>query len=315
MPVLTTNFSFNKPLVNDPIDEDLWGFQLNDNWENTDTFLKQARDTVSNDQNTNYTVVEDDRNKIILVDASGGPITIDLLPSATGGDGYTVTVKKTDSSTNIVTIDGNLAETIDGQATLDLVAENAGAQLVTDGSNWNVLSSAGLANDASESQKGLVQLATDAEAQAQTPQDRAITPTNLTAISATQADMEAGTPMRFVTADKIQFSKVSAQAWLNYDQVNDIIRDSAGVSSVVDLNSGNFKVNFTDPFANANYIFLTNGWREGSSHYLTALTAWQFNLGFNDKTGSGIELETESGGSGLSVDSGDNNVAFFGELA
>lgn len=39
MPNLTTNFSFNKPLVNDPIDEDLWGGQLNANWDSVDTIL------------------------------------------------------------------------------------------------------------------------------------------------------------------------------------------------------------------------------------------------------------------------------------
>jgi len=41
MPNLTTNFSFNKPLVNDAIDEDLWGGQLNDNWDSIDTLLDQ----------------------------------------------------------------------------------------------------------------------------------------------------------------------------------------------------------------------------------------------------------------------------------
>jgi microcystin-dependent protein len=39
MPNLTTNFSFNKPSVNDPIDEDLWGGQLNTNWDSVDTIL------------------------------------------------------------------------------------------------------------------------------------------------------------------------------------------------------------------------------------------------------------------------------------
>lgn len=39
MPNLTSNFSFNKPLVNDPIDEDLWGGQLNSNWDSIDTIL------------------------------------------------------------------------------------------------------------------------------------------------------------------------------------------------------------------------------------------------------------------------------------
>jgi len=41
MPNLTTNFSFNKPLVNDAVDEDLWGDQLNSNWDSIDTLLNQ----------------------------------------------------------------------------------------------------------------------------------------------------------------------------------------------------------------------------------------------------------------------------------
>jgi len=39
MPNTTTNFSFNKPLVNDAVDEDLWGGQLNDNWDSIDGIL------------------------------------------------------------------------------------------------------------------------------------------------------------------------------------------------------------------------------------------------------------------------------------
>lgn len=39
MPNLTSNFSFNKPLVNDATDEDLWGGYLNDNWDDVDNIL------------------------------------------------------------------------------------------------------------------------------------------------------------------------------------------------------------------------------------------------------------------------------------
>ena len=41
MPTLTTNFGFNKPLVNNATDADLWGAQLNTNWDNLDTYLYQ----------------------------------------------------------------------------------------------------------------------------------------------------------------------------------------------------------------------------------------------------------------------------------
>lgn len=39
MPTFTTNFSFFLPLVNDPIDEDIWGGQLNANWTSIDNEL------------------------------------------------------------------------------------------------------------------------------------------------------------------------------------------------------------------------------------------------------------------------------------
>lgn len=39
MPTQTTNFSLNKPLVNDAVDEDLWGAQLNTNMDTIDDRL------------------------------------------------------------------------------------------------------------------------------------------------------------------------------------------------------------------------------------------------------------------------------------
>lgn len=39
MPTLTPNYSFNKPLVNNATDADLWGGYLNANWDSVDTIL------------------------------------------------------------------------------------------------------------------------------------------------------------------------------------------------------------------------------------------------------------------------------------
>lgn len=41
MPTNTTNYAFQRPLVNDPTDKDLWGDQLNSNWASLDTLLTQ----------------------------------------------------------------------------------------------------------------------------------------------------------------------------------------------------------------------------------------------------------------------------------
>jgi hypothetical protein len=90
----------------------------------------------------NYTVTVDDSTKIIYVDATSGNITISLLASATAGNGFPITVKKSDSSTNTVTVDGNGAETIDGSLTYVLRRQYEGVTLRADSSNWIIESTA-----------------------------------------------------------------------------------------------------------------------------------------------------------------------------
>jgi len=79
-----------------------------------------------------YTMVVGDL--FVLVDASGGPITI-LLPNTTGRF-LEVAIKKIDSSANAVTLDGTGSQTIDGATTIQLASQNASARLVSDGSSW-----------------------------------------------------------------------------------------------------------------------------------------------------------------------------------
>ena len=84
-----------------------------------------------------FTVAVGDSTKLFAVDATSGAITVTLLAAATAGTGFGVTVKKTDSSTNAVTVDGNGAETIDGDATKILSVQNQSIALRSDGSNWH----------------------------------------------------------------------------------------------------------------------------------------------------------------------------------
>ncbi|MBN4066007.1 hypothetical protein JYT51_01585 [Candidatus Amoebophilus asiaticus] len=63
----------------------------------------------------NYTVTASDYT--ILGDASSGNITI-TLPASSGITGRIYVIKKTDSSGNTVTLDGNASETIDGSTTV-----------------------------------------------------------------------------------------------------------------------------------------------------------------------------------------------------
>jgi hypothetical protein len=80
-----------------------------------------------------YTLTTSD--DVILADASGGAFTL-TLPTASGNTGKVFHLKKTDSSTNAVTVDGNGTETIDGATTFLLTGQYSEISIVSDGTNW-----------------------------------------------------------------------------------------------------------------------------------------------------------------------------------
>ncbi len=102
--------------------------------------LEQLWTTVA--KTSNYPAVAADRDKLILVDATSGTVTITLLAAATAGDGFQIAVKKTDSSGNTVIVDANSTETIDGNLTVTLSNQNEVVVLTSNGSNWYVTNSA-----------------------------------------------------------------------------------------------------------------------------------------------------------------------------
>lgn len=75
---------------------------------------------------------------VILCDASGGVFTI-TLPAAATALKRVYNIKKIDLSGNVVTLDPDGTETIDGDLTVPLSAPYESLMLVTDGSNWFVL--------------------------------------------------------------------------------------------------------------------------------------------------------------------------------
>lgn len=105
----------------------------------TVTKAKLAAGAMSADKKsktTNYTAASDD--DVILCDASSGAFTI-TLPTAVGIGGKIYIIKKTDSSTNKVSIDGNGAETLDGQTIIKLYVQYQTIKIMSDGTNWAVL--------------------------------------------------------------------------------------------------------------------------------------------------------------------------------
>jgi hypothetical protein len=83
-----------------------------------------------------YTATNDD--DVILCDATSAAITITLY-TAVGNEGQKIDIKKIDSSSNNITIDGNGSETIDRDLTFALVAQDESVTLVSDNSNWFII--------------------------------------------------------------------------------------------------------------------------------------------------------------------------------
>lgn len=74
---------------------------------------------------------------VVVVDATAGVVTI-TLPTAVGRTGAQHVVKKVDSSNNIVTVDANGSETIDGGLTAVLTRQYESITLFSNGSNWYI---------------------------------------------------------------------------------------------------------------------------------------------------------------------------------
>jgi len=74
----------------------------------------------------------------ILADATSGAITI-TLPAAASAAETIFTIKKKDVTSNIVTVDANGAELIDGSTTYDLSTQYEAIKIQSDGSAWWII--------------------------------------------------------------------------------------------------------------------------------------------------------------------------------
>lgn len=83
-------------------------------------------------------VTLDDDDDIVLADANGGAITVNL-PASASNTHKTYTIKKIDSSGNAVTLDGNGSETIDGSTTHALSGQYDSVTIVCDGTEWHII--------------------------------------------------------------------------------------------------------------------------------------------------------------------------------
>lgn len=140
MPTFTANFNLAKPLVNSPVDEDLWGNELNDDLDIIDQQMYIGQRFVTRAVVATGAVTTADNHQLLLCDATAGAITLTLPLAATAADGFTVAIKKSDVSANAVTVDGNGTETIDGGLNFILSSQYEYVVLVCNGTSWSIVS-------------------------------------------------------------------------------------------------------------------------------------------------------------------------------
>lgn len=251
MPTSTTNYALQKPLVNNAADQDLWGDEINSDLDSIDTLLKSGITSLTIAETANFTAVASISVKnFYLCDATGGAITATLTVAATAGNGATLSIKKTDVSVNAVTIDGSGSETIDGSLTYVLSSQNQSATLVCDGTNWKVQSTSAVnVPDASTSVKGIIQLATNAETATATNSLKSLVPSS------------------------VLYSPGAAKAWAKFTCPGAVISSGYNVASVTRTALGRYTINFTVPFATADYAPIITQFDSVTSAAVSAVTA------------------------------------------
>lgn len=143
--------------------------------------------------------------------------------------------------------------TIGGAASVVLRTGDS-IEVISDGTNYYALTSSGSA--ASATTRGLVELATDTEAQGFADTVRALTASNLAALVPTQAIQEAASANdRFVTPGRQLFHHGSAKAWGEFGFTGGVpvaLGTQYNVSSLADGGVGVPGINFSITFASAN---------------------------------------------------------------
>lgn len=111
------------------------GLSVTDDTDGTVTVDSTASGDYSTVSTVTTNTTASDR-EVVLVDASGGAVTV-TLPSPS--EAQLVTVKKIDSSTNAATIATPGSETIDGQTSIDITNQYAARETTSDGSNYFII--------------------------------------------------------------------------------------------------------------------------------------------------------------------------------
>lgn len=104
-------------------------------YDTTKGWLKSTNIIVTTITSPTYTIAG--INQLIKCDCTSNAIAV-ILPTATTNNGRTITIKKTDVTSNLLTIIPNVSETINNDASLIIQYQNNSATLISDGSNWDI---------------------------------------------------------------------------------------------------------------------------------------------------------------------------------
>lgn len=117
-------------------DTDKYNYYDGDSWEEmgagaggSGTLLAVTTKTA------NYTITSSDN--VVYADSTSGAFTL-TLPTAASVEGQPFYIHKTNSGTNVVTIDGYDSETIEGASALTVAGQNEGALLISNGTEYKV---------------------------------------------------------------------------------------------------------------------------------------------------------------------------------
>jgi hypothetical protein len=85
-----------------------------------------------------YTVTDTDGVSVVLMTTSTTDRTV-TLPTASANDGRVITVKKVDSASGSLTLDGEGSETIDGELSTAVASIGGFITVICDGTGWHLL--------------------------------------------------------------------------------------------------------------------------------------------------------------------------------
>lgn len=102
------------------------------------TVLWDMTNDLLNSQTITSTDIHDDYDGMVFCDAEGGAFYIALKPVAIAFQNRVYHFKKIDDSTNVVTLDANGSELIEGSETYELSFPGQAVSLMCDGTTWHV---------------------------------------------------------------------------------------------------------------------------------------------------------------------------------